>query len=317
MIPAEAIDRARSVQLEDELSRRGVRLRGQIERTGPCPVCGGVDRFAVNTKKQVFNCRGCGVGGDIIALIRHLDGVDFAAAVEILAGDRARTQAKPPPQTTRQIEAENYEQQQHQKAGRLWRRRGGSAERYLRDGRGIRCPLPLTIGYLPPANPEHAPALIAAFGIPSEREPGVLRVSDNGVTAVQLTLLSPDGSGKAEIKPNKLTIGSPAGLPIVVAPMNDLLGLAIAEGIENALSIHDSTGLGAWAAGGASNLPKLVGAIESIGPAAAPEAITIYIDPDDAGRRNGHELARGLMVLSQRWGGARGHFDVFLKEELP
>jgi hypothetical protein len=33
-------------------------------------------------------------------------------------------------------------------------------------------------------------------------------------------------------------IGSSGALPIGLAPVNDLLGLAIAEGIENALSAH-------------------------------------------------------------------------------
>jgi hypothetical protein len=321
MIPGEAIERARSVRIEYELERRGIKLRGRVERAGPCPICGGNDRFAINVKKQVFVCRGCNVGGDVIALVRHLDAVDFAAAVEILAGDRARSQAKPTPQITRQVDVENYEQKQHQKAARLWCRRrpltGSIAERYLRGCRSICFELPHTIAFLPPAKPEHSPALIAAFGIPREPDYRLLRIPDDAVRAVQLTLLTAEGTGKADVNPNKLTVGSPAGLPIVVAPMNDSLGLAIAEGVESALSVQGSTGLGAWAAGGASNLPKLVGAIESIGPAAAPEAITIYVDPDDAGRRNGHELARGLMVLSQRWGGARGHFDVFLKEELP
>jgi phage/plasmid primase-like uncharacterized protein len=320
MIPAEAIERARCVRIEDELERRGIKLRGRVERAGPCPICGGNDRFAINVKKQIFLCRGCNVGGDVIALVRHLDAVDFAAAVEFLAGDRARPQAKPPPQTTRQGDVETYAQQQHRKAGRLWRRRGtiiGSvAERYLRDGRGIRCPLPSTIAYLPPANPKHAPALIAAFGIPSEQEPGVSSISDDAVTAVQLTLLRPDGSGKADVSPNKITVGSPAGLPIVVAPMTDMMALAITEGLEDALSVHANSGMGAWCAGGASHLPKLAAAIERIGPAAAPETITVFIDDDDAGRRHGRELATALMTLSRRWGGDRGHFEVLINEGL-
>jgi phage/plasmid primase-like uncharacterized protein len=70
--------RARSMPIEDELARRGIHLRGKIERCGPCPKCGGDDRFSINTQKGIFNCRGCGVGGDVIDLVQHLDGVDFA-----------------------------------------------------------------------------------------------------------------------------------------------------------------------------------------------------------------------------------------------
>ena len=48
--------------------------------------------------------------------------------------------------------------------------------------------------------------------------------------AVPLIKLKPDGSGKAYIEPNKITVGKGAlGSPIVLAPPNDLLGLAIIE----------------------------------------------------------------------------------------
>lgn len=78
---------ARAVRIEDELARRGVNLNGKVERDGPCPKCGGDNRFSINVKKQLFNCRGCGVGGDVIDLVRHLDGVDFNRACETLAGE--------------------------------------------------------------------------------------------------------------------------------------------------------------------------------------------------------------------------------------
>jgi phage/plasmid primase-like uncharacterized protein len=79
---------ARSVHIEDELARRGIKLRGnKTERCGPCPKCGGDDRFSINTKKQVFNCRGCSTGGDVIDLVRFLDGVEFTEACTRLAGE--------------------------------------------------------------------------------------------------------------------------------------------------------------------------------------------------------------------------------------
>jgi putative DNA primase/helicase len=79
---------ARSVPIEDELARRGIKLHGnKVERDGPCPKCGGEDRFSINTKKQVFNCRGCRTGGDVIDLVRFLDGTEFIAACTTLAGE--------------------------------------------------------------------------------------------------------------------------------------------------------------------------------------------------------------------------------------
>lgn len=84
--------KARAVRIEDEINRRGIKLRTQgVEHVGPCLHCGGDDRFAISTKKQVFNCRGCGARGDAIALVEFLDGCDFKAACTTLAG-------QPPPQ---------------------------------------------------------------------------------------------------------------------------------------------------------------------------------------------------------------------------
>ena len=81
------IAKARAVPIEREIERRGIKLRGRVERVGPCPVCGGDDRFGINTTKGVWNCRGCGKGGDVIELVQHLDGVDFKTACTTLAGE--------------------------------------------------------------------------------------------------------------------------------------------------------------------------------------------------------------------------------------
>ena len=73
---------AGSVPIEDELARRGIRLRRQgRELVGPCPRCGGRDQFGVNIVKQIWNCRGCQKGGDILDLVQHLDGCEFLEAV--------------------------------------------------------------------------------------------------------------------------------------------------------------------------------------------------------------------------------------------
>ena len=81
------IERARNIRVEDEIERRGIKLRGRgADRCGACPRCGGDDRFSIHTKKQVFNCRGFG-GGDVIALVRHLDDCDVTDAVYTLTGE--------------------------------------------------------------------------------------------------------------------------------------------------------------------------------------------------------------------------------------
>jgi hypothetical protein len=82
--------KAHAVPIEHEIERRGIKnkLRKQgRELVGPCPVCGGDDRFSVNIAKGVWNCRGCGVGGNVIGLVEHLDHSDFKSAVTTLAGE--------------------------------------------------------------------------------------------------------------------------------------------------------------------------------------------------------------------------------------
>jgi phage/plasmid primase-like uncharacterized protein len=80
------IAQARAVRIEDEIARRGIKLNGRgPERCGPCPKCGGTDRFAINTSKQIWNCRGCLRGGDVICLVQNLDGCTFGAAVAALS----------------------------------------------------------------------------------------------------------------------------------------------------------------------------------------------------------------------------------------
>jgi hypothetical protein len=187
---------------------------------------------------------------------------------------------------------EEYKRQQSEKAAWLWSRsrsvEGTPAERYLRQARCYSGPIPKTLGFLPPIRPDHHPAMIGAYSLVDEPAPGVLSRPCN-VTAVHLTLLQTDGSGKADLEPNKLTVGQPRGSPIVLAPPNDLLGIAITEGIEDGLSVHQATGLGAWVAGSAPYMPSLADAVPGY-----VEWITVCVDDDKAGRRDSLNLAERL-----------------------
>jgi hypothetical protein len=83
----EHIDAAKAVRIEHIIANRNIKLRGRVEQTGSCPVCGGEDRFAININKQVWNCRHCQKGGGVVDLVMHLDNIGFAAAVEKLTGE--------------------------------------------------------------------------------------------------------------------------------------------------------------------------------------------------------------------------------------
>ncbi|MGY8682460.1 toprim domain-containing protein [Bradyrhizobium sp. UFLA05-153] len=241
--------------------------------------------FEGHTAPQVRCLSGCDPA-DIIAVLRSR-GLWHGEGQRSPVDDAKREKAR----RARKAREAAELREQRRKASWLWSNRqpiaGTIAEMYLREARGITCPLPPTLGFLPPRKAEHRPAMIAAFALADEIEPGVLGQPRN-VEAVHLTLLKPDGSGKAEVEKSKIIVGS-ASLPIVLAPPNDLLGLAITEGIEEALSVHQATGLGAWAAGSASRLPALAAAIPTY-----VECVTVIVDDDKAGRHHASTLAAAL-----------------------
>jgi hypothetical protein len=108
--------------------------------------------------------------------------------------------------------------------------------------------------------------------------------------AVHLIKLKPDGSGRADIQPNPVAIGRGAeGVPIVIAPPNDLLGLALCERVEDALSIHAATCLGAWASGRATRLSPLADAVPNY-----IDFVTIYAERDPDGFQFAYSLAGKL-----------------------
>jgi hypothetical protein len=167
--------------------------------------------------------------------------------------------------------------------------KGTPVETYLRTSRGYQGLIPATLRFLP-ASEKHPPAMIAAFAMAAEIEPGLLCVSPDAVRAVHLTKLKPDGMGKADIPDPKIILGRGAvGVPIVVAPPNDLLGLAITEGIEDALSVHAAMGFGAWAAGSASRMPALADSVPVY-----IDCVTIYGDDNKAGIEGATALLRRL-----------------------
>jgi hypothetical protein len=292
------VDQARSADLLEIAASVGTTLhREGAEHVGPCPICGGDDRFSINTAKGVFFCRGCVKGGSgAIDLQIFLDGGDFVTAVKTLTGTEslvgkhtAPADAKAKADKRRRDQAE-HEAEQHRKASWLWSQsqpiEGSIAEKYLREARGISGPLPATLRFLP-ARDTHASALIAAFALPHELEPGML-VSPQHVDAVHLVKLTGDGSDRLREPKAKISIGAVNGRPIVVAPVNDLGGLAICEGIEDGLTAHCATGLGAWASASAPFLPKLAATVP-----AYVEVVTIFAH-NDGGLPHAKQLADQL-----------------------
>ena len=89
-------DQAKNTEILGLVLSFGARLKknGTAEYTGPCPACGGTDRFSVNVKKQVCNCRKCDLKGDVIDFVEILTGSAYLEACERINGtprpDRSR-----------------------------------------------------------------------------------------------------------------------------------------------------------------------------------------------------------------------------------
>jgi hypothetical protein len=256
-----------------------------------CPWCGGSCKSAANRRRKVmrvwhlepgfatFSCARCGEKG----FVRD--------------GDRR----PPDPVVLRQYRAEAEERERVEKAIKLetalwlWSQRfpveDSIAERYLRKARGYGGAIPSTLGFLPERG-DHPPAMIGAFGLAHEVEPGVIAIADEAVVGVHLTRLAPDGSDRDRGPGAKIMIGRSAGWPLVVAPPNDLLGLAITEGIEDGLSVHEATGLGVWVAGCASRMPALADILPSY-----LNSVTVIADCDPDGLRNAEKLVHRIKGL--------------------
>jgi hypothetical protein len=94
---------------------------------------------------------------------------------------------------------------------------------------------------------------------------------------VHRTFLGPDGRGKADVEPNKMMLGRAKGAVLKLTPDEDVTtGLALTEGIEDALAVLNSGFAPVWAclsAGTMATFPVLGGI----------EALTVFADNDSAG----------------------------------
>ena len=183
------------------------------------------------------------------------------------------------------------EEKRRELARQLWKRSisaaGTPVEAYL-NYRGIHCDIPGTVRYLPPRG-HHPHAMIVPFGVATERTCGRYAITPDQVMGVHLTRLSRYGGRKFEGERAKIMLGPSKGFPLMLFPPNDGLGMVIAEGIENALSVHASTGLGAWAAGSAGRLPDMAAHVQPF-----IESVLIFADDDPAGMAGAEALRESL-----------------------
>lgn len=258
----------------------------------PCPLCGPFKRSVRGQRKPVlrvyriepgfagFHCVRCDEKGAALDRSGSPPDQGKLAAARAQAIERDRT-----------LKAERLSV-----ARWLWAKRqpiaGSIAETYLRSARGYGGSIPGTLSYLPERD-KHPPGMIAAFGLAHEVETGMIAIADKAVSGVHLTRLLADGSGKAVFEdPDenaKIMIGHSVGSPLVLAPPNDLLGMAVTEGIEDGLSVYEATGLGIWVAGSSARMPPLAAALP-----AWIDCVTVVADDDRDGRRFAVQLAEKI-----------------------
>lgn len=256
---------AKLIPIMDIAERLGIAdlKRGGREWVGPCPVCGGRDRFGINPDKGVWNCRHCGAG-DGIKLVSHVLGCDFKGALSWLMGEAgvdldpaeaARRKAEAAEkEAKRRAHAEKKRAEAIRQAREIWNgckpAAGTPVSHYLRL-RG----LPDWIADAPPDALRFHPAL--PYMVPSgdgrsyiEAHRGPAMVAgclgpDGRITAVHRTWLDlTRAKGKAKIvyggeeQPAKKIWGSKKGTAIRLthARGSDFRTLVMGEGIETTLT---------------------------------------------------------------------------------
>lgn len=265
------IEEARAVPLEEIARAAGTALRRSgAELVGPCPVCGGKDRFSIHVAKRVFYCRQGDRGGDGIALAQYIHACDFTLACEILTNrpPPGRDEAEKAParaareevlaaraqeraaREERQREAQAwYREQERRRLHGIWSRAqtlpGSPAEAYLAL-RQVRAPAGAHLRYAP----DHP--LFADGGRKAEvvhRGPALLAAivgplgAFAGLHATWIDLAEPDGKARVpdpvtgEFVPAKKVRGSKQGGRIELVRMPAPCRLIVGEGIETVLSV--------------------------------------------------------------------------------
>lgn len=261
----------------------GVDERALSGKHGPCPICGGKDRFRFDDRegRGSYFCSGCGAG-DGVQLAMGVTGLSFRdAAVEIerLAGVARLTVAKRERSDEAKLAALRHAFVESKPI-----QSGDEVFSYL-AGRGLGLyDLPESVRTHPGMSYRENGAVIGVF-------PAMLAVvtaPDGRAVNLHRTYLS--GSLKAPVSaPKKLMQGlSVAGAAIRLTPASRTLG--IAEGIETALAASELFDVPVWSCISTSG-------IESFEPPAGVDHVILFADNDAnfagqaAAYRAAHRLA--------------------------
>jgi Toprim domain/Zinc-binding domain of primase-helicase len=262
--------RARDADILDIARRHGV-LSGLKkvgdEYVGPCPRCGGKDRFAINARKLggngkpgLFLCRQCGQGGDAIDLEQFLSGTKFKDAAKNLSG--APIVEEGPGEIARRARWWGFcRERVEETVFGLRPILGSPAEAYLRDERAIDTTLPAFRRALEPtAAVGWHPSVYFAQKDPSEpfhelhgrRLDCIVGIMTDPVTGERSGPISRTylfgGKKIGPAKTMKRAEAEPLGV-VRVSPDTDIRRLRVATGLETTLSVLEMDGVPVWSTG--------------------------------------------------------------------
>lgn len=264
----------------DILVALGVDPSFLVNNQGPCPVCGGKDRFRWDDRggRGTFFCNQCR-SGDGFRLLERLHGWPFSEAARNVDAVIDNIKASPVvPNPGRR----NYDDMHR----RLW----DSAVdlgfddpvcAYLRGRRVLPQRLPSCLRYLEKARApdgSYHPAMLALVHSPEDKAINIHR-----------TFLG--SNGKANIPtPRALMAGKlPHGSAVRLSPVKDGV-IGIAEGIETALAASALFGVPVWSALNAGNMATWI-------PPMGVQHVRIFGDNDAncVGQKAAYELANDLI----------------------
>lgn len=260
-------------------------LREAIERPGkhvPCPVHGGKDGFrffddAAQTGGGI--CNTCGPKPDGFAVLQWVNDWDFPQAARAVSDwlDKNAGEVLVPSCVAKGTwgEVDPKAKDILDRIARELVRDTGRLEEYLQS-RGLSGKVPEVIRFHPELEfreGKERRGYFPAMVIPLQR-------LDGQIVAYLRVYLHPEGLGKAPVgNPKKLTCaiwkGASRGAAIRLGEIGEILG--VAEGVETALAVQESTGMPVWAAGSAGNL-------EAIEIPEEVRTVFVWCDHDASGR---------------------------------
>lgn len=268
----------------DILNSLGIEERYLRNKSGPCPLCGGKDRYRYDNKegKGTYYCNVCGPG-DGMQLAIEYTGLPFrevAKQIDSLVGNARED--KPV-----QKNVVSINQRLHKISAELFQVQAGDPVDLYLKSRGLEVPHRYVKTHF---NLEYWDKDEQGRSVLVGRFPAMVapyRDASGSVRTFHVTYLTADG-GKAPVRcPKKVLTGASTGGAIHLSPPDTLLG--IAEGMESALAASIQFNMPVWAAMNTTYLEKFE-------PPAECQKLIIFADNDAsfAGHKSAYALAYRL-----------------------